>query len=201
MLDSWIIAGTLALCSVESAVWSQLEQHASLCLSLSLLASSRFLLLSATCLLFIDRCVCHSFFLHTSYTRLHLLHAELNWLATGKCSCMWLLPLLACPAPVVLVVFRFYNYVHLLAIRIVHCRLTFRQSVKICNQALSQFCGQSSLARYNHRLCDAASSSQHCHHPAHSANQQAVCALWLKTCRKVACTLLAKIVAPLAMHS
>lgn len=133
--------------------------------SRSPLASPR-LLLSATCLLFIDRCVCHSFFLHTSYTRLHLLHAELNWLATGKCSCMWLLPLLAwCPAPghsgaLRLVVFRFYNYVHLLAIRIVYCRWTFRQSVKICNQALSQFCGQSSLARYNHhRLCAAASSS------------------------------------------
>lgn len=154
MLDSWIIAGTLALCSVESAVWSQLEQHASRCLP----ASPR-LLLSATCLLFIDRCVCHSFF----YTLLTLdciccTLSLIDWRLENAPVCDW------CPAPghsgaLRLVVFRFYNYVHLLAIRIVYCRWTFRQSVKICNQALSQFCGQSSLARYNHhRLCDAASS-------------------------------------------
>lgn len=82
----------------------------------------------------------------------------IDWRLENAPVCDW------CPAPghsgaLRLVVFRFYNYVHLLAIRIVYCRWTFRQSVKICNQALSQFCGQSSLARYNHhRLCDAASS-------------------------------------------
>lgn len=42
---------------------------------------------------------------------------------------------------------------------------------------------------------------EHWHHPVHSAYQQAVCALWLRSCRTVACTLLAKIVWPFAKYN